>query len=262
MRPGAVCVGGCPLRRRQSLSLFARGPSDERERPRTGAAPARSGVGAQAPAGAPRPTQPRGGGRAGRGSRRCRAFGAAGARPPSGDDLRHGGGRAGGLRPSGSRQSASARCLAQSAAGALLARGAPPGGGGGGLAGRSTKHCTSCPATPGPRCPSVRRNSWRFARPRTSTPSTRRAVRRRARRRPRSRWWCSPSTARAWCCIARTCARRRARRPRGGGGKANRSPRSIASGRARRSTPSAWRRWPPSTRSRRSCAARRISSRA
>ena len=40
------------------------------------------------------------------------------------------------------------------------------------------------------------------------------------------------------------------------------SPRSTACGRARRSTPNAWRRWPPSTRSRRWCAARRISCRA
>ena len=47
--------------------------------------------------------------------------------------------------------------------------------------GRSTKRCSSCLAIAGPRCPSVRRNSWSLARLRTSTPSTRRAERRRAR---------------------------------------------------------------------------------
>ena len=35
--------------------------------------------------------------------------------------------------------------------------------------GRSTKRCSSCLAIAGPRCPSVRRNSWSLARPRTST---------------------------------------------------------------------------------------------
>ena len=101
-----------------------------------------------------------------------------------------------------------------------------------------------------------------LARRRISTTSTRRAARRRASRRRRGRWWCSRSTARAWCCIARTCARRRARRPRGAGGNGSRSPGSSASGRERRSTRSAWRRWPPSTRLRRSCGARRSSCRA
>ena len=73
-------------------------------------------------------------------------------------------------------------------------------------------HCRICPRVPGRRCRSVRRNSWRLARRRTSTRSTRRGVRRRASRRRRIRSWCSPSAARGWCCIAGTCARRRARR--------------------------------------------------
>ena len=42
----------------------------------------------------------------------------------------------------------------------------------------------------GRRCRIVRRNSWWFARLRTSTRSTRRAVRRRASRHPRGRWLC------------------------------------------------------------------------
>ena len=67
-------------------------------------------------------------GRPGRRGRRCRAPGAARARPAPGDDLRHGGCRADGLRARGSRESASAGCVPESAAGALLARGAPSGG--------------------------------------------------------------------------------------------------------------------------------------
>ena len=63
-----------------------------------------------------------------------------------------------------------------------------------------TKRCSSCLAVPGHRCPSVRRNSWWFGRLRTSTPSTRPAVRRMASRPPRGRLSRSPSTARAWCC--------------------------------------------------------------
>ena len=126
-RLGAVCGGGGGLLGGQSLPLFARGPADERKRPRTGAAPAWSGVDAQAPAGTPRPTQSGGGGRSSRGGRRCRAFGAARARTRHGDDLRHGGGRAAGLRASGSRESASARRRAQPAGGALLAGGAAGG---------------------------------------------------------------------------------------------------------------------------------------
>lgn len=62
--------------------------------------------------------------------------------------------------------------------------------------GRSTRRCSICPAVPVRRCRSVRRSSWRFGQPRTSTRSTRRGGRRRASRRRRSRWWCSPSTAR------------------------------------------------------------------
>ena len=83
---------------------------------------------------------------------------------------------------------ASARCRTQPAAGAVLARGAPPGGGRP-RRGPLTKHGSICLAVPGHRCPSVRRNSWWFARLRTSTPSTRHAVRRGASR-PRS---CIPS---------------------------------------------------------------------
>ncbi len=115
--------------------------------------------------------------------------------------------------------------------GAPLAEGAPrwrPRRGG-----RSMKRYLSSPAIPGRRCPSVRRSSPRFARQRTSTRSTRPAVRRRASRCPRSRWWCSPSTAREWCCIARICARRRARRPSAAGSKENSSPGSIASSRGK-----------------------------
>ena len=52
------------------------------------------------------------------------------------------------------------------------------------------------------------------------------------------------------------------REPSGVGGNGSRSPRSIASSPARRSTRSGWRRWPPSTRSRRSCGVRRSSCRA
>ena len=59
-----------------------------------------------------------------------------------------------------------------------------------------------------------------------------------------------------------TCARRRGRRPRGAGSTGSRSPGSTASSRGRRSTRSAWRRWPPSTRPRRSCGVRRTSWRA
>ena len=60
--------------------------------------------------------------------------------------------------------------------------------------------------------------------PRTSTPSTRRAVRRRASRPSRGRSSCSPSTARAWCCIATICVRRRGGRPRSVGSNGSRSP--------------------------------------
>ena len=108
-----------------------------------------------------------------------------------------------------------------------------------------TKRSSSCLAVPGHRYPSVRRNSWWFERLRTSTPSTRHAVRRLASRPPRGRLSCSPLTARAWCCIARICARRRARRPRSAGSTGSSSPGSSASSRERRGTRSAWRRWPP-----------------
>ena len=157
-------------------------------------------------------------GESGRGGRRCRAFGAAAARPAVGDDLWHGGGRAPGLRAS--RHDSCIRSLnlpAERYSHEVRRRVAEA------AASRSfAKRCSSCLAIAGPRCPSVRRNSWSLARLRTSTPSTRRAERRRASRSLTSRLWCSPSTARAWCCITRTCARRRARRPRGAGGNASR----------------------------------------
>ena len=83
--------------------------------------------------------------------------------------------RVGYARP-GEDSSPSARCVAQPAGGAVLAGGAPSGGGGGGVAVVPTKRCWICPAVLGRRCRSVRRNSWRLARRRTSTRSTRRGV--------------------------------------------------------------------------------------
>ena len=76
----------------QGLPLFGRSPADERERPRTRAAPAGSGVDAQAPARTPRSTPPGEGCRSGRGGRRYRALAAAPARTPPGDNRRHGAG--------------------------------------------------------------------------------------------------------------------------------------------------------------------------
>ena len=73
---------GLDFRGDQSLPVFARGPADERKRPRTRVAPAWPGVDTQAAAGPPGPTPSGGGGRSGRGGRRCRALTAAGARTP------------------------------------------------------------------------------------------------------------------------------------------------------------------------------------
>ena len=189
-RPGAVCGGRGGLRRGQSVPLFARSTADERERPRTGAAPAGPGVDAQAPARAPRSTQPGGGRGSGRGGRRCRALGAPRARTPPGDDLRHGAGRAG-WATRGLVTRVCIRSMPRSTCRGSVTRSRC----GGGWRrrpprGPSTKRCWICLAAPGRRCRSVRRNSWWFARLRTSTRSTRRAVRRRASRHPRGRWSC------------------------------------------------------------------------
>ena len=119
-------VGRCRLRGCQSLPLLQRSPTDERERTRTGTAPAGPGVGTQAPARTSRPTQPERGCRSGRGQQRCRVLGAARAREPRRNDRRHDAGCGSGLRPARSGRHASARCRAEPAAGALLGRDAPP----------------------------------------------------------------------------------------------------------------------------------------
>ena len=124
--PGPVCSGRCCLRGCQSLPLVQRSPADERERTRTGTAPAAPGFGTQAPARTSRPTQPERGCWSGRGHRRCRVLGAARARKPRRNDLRHDAGCGSGLRAARSRRLASARCRAEPAAGALLGRDAPP----------------------------------------------------------------------------------------------------------------------------------------
>ena len=121
VRSGRCCLRGC-----QSLPLVQRSPADERERTRTGTAPAGPGVGAQAPARTSRPTQPERGCWSGRGHQRCRVLGAARARKPRRNDLRHDAGCGSGLRAARSRRLASARCRAEPAAGALLGRDAPP----------------------------------------------------------------------------------------------------------------------------------------
>ena len=82
--------------------------------------------GTQAPARTSRPTQPERGCWSGRGHRRCRVLGAARARKPRRNDLRHDAGCGSGLRAARSRRLASARCRAEPAAGALLGRDAPP----------------------------------------------------------------------------------------------------------------------------------------
>ena len=87
-------------------------PADERERTRTGTAPAGPGVGTQAPARTSRPTQPERGCWSGRGHQRCRVLGAARARKPRRNDLRHDAGCGSGLRAARSRRLASARCRA------------------------------------------------------------------------------------------------------------------------------------------------------
>ena len=123
VRSGRCCLRGC-----QSLPLVQRSPADERERTRTGTAPAGPGVGAQAPARTSRPTQPERGCWSGRGQghQRCRVLGAARARKPRRNGLRHDAGCGSGLRAARSRRLASARCRAEPAAGALLGRDAPP----------------------------------------------------------------------------------------------------------------------------------------
>ena len=124
--PSPVRSGRCCLRGCQSLPLVQRSPADERERTRTGTAPAGPAVGAQAPARTSRPTQPERGCWSGRGHQRCRAFGAPRARKPRRNDLRHDAGCGFGLRAARSRRLASARCRAEPAAGALPGRDAPP----------------------------------------------------------------------------------------------------------------------------------------
>ena len=121
VRSGRCCLRGC-----QSLPLVQRSPADERERTRTGTAPAGPGVGAQAPARTSRPTQPERGCWSGRGHQRCRVLGAARARKPRRNGLRHDAGCGSGLRAARSRRLASARCRAEPAAGALPGRDAPP----------------------------------------------------------------------------------------------------------------------------------------
>ena len=123
VRSGRCCLRGC-----QSLPLVQRSPADERERTRTGTAPAGPGVGAQAPARTSRPTQPERGCWSGRGQghQRCRVLGAARARKPRRNGLRHDAGCGSRLRAARSRRLASARCRAEPAAGALPGRDAPP----------------------------------------------------------------------------------------------------------------------------------------
>ena len=124
--PNPVRSGRCRLRGCQSLPLVQRSPPDERQRTRTGTAPAGPGVGAQAPARTSRPTQPERGCWSGRGHQRCRVLGAARARKPRRNDLRHDAGCGPGLRAPRSRRLASARHRAEPAAGALPGRNAPP----------------------------------------------------------------------------------------------------------------------------------------
>ena len=76
--------------------------------------------------GTSRPTQPERGCWSGRGHQRCRVLGAARARKPRRNGLRHDAGCGSGLRAARSRRLASARCRAEPAAGALLGRDAPP----------------------------------------------------------------------------------------------------------------------------------------
>ena len=106
--PSPVRSGRCYLRGCQSLPLVQRSPADERERTRTGTAPAGSGFGTQAPARTSRPTQPERGCWSGRGHQRCRVLGAARARRPRRNDLRHDAGCGSGLRAARSRRLASA----------------------------------------------------------------------------------------------------------------------------------------------------------
>ena len=87
--PSPVRSGRCCLRGCQSPPLVQRSPADERERTRTGTAPAGPGFGTQAPARTSRPTQPERGCWSGRGHQRCRVLRAARARKPRRNDLRH-----------------------------------------------------------------------------------------------------------------------------------------------------------------------------
>ena len=121
VRSGRCCLCGC-----QSPPLVQRSPADERERTRTGTAPAGPGFGTQAPARTSRPTQPERGCWSCRGHQRCRVLGAARARKPRRNDLRDDAGCGSGLRAARSRRLALARCRAEPAAGALLGRDAPP----------------------------------------------------------------------------------------------------------------------------------------
>ena len=124
--PSPVRSGRCCLRGCQSPPLVQRSPADERERTRTGTAPAGPGFGTQAPARTSRPTQPERGCWSGRGHQRCRVLRAARARKPRRNGLRHDAGCGSGLRAARSRRLASARCRVEPAAGALLGRDAPP----------------------------------------------------------------------------------------------------------------------------------------
>ena len=124
--PSPVRSGRCCLRGCQSPPLVQRSPADERERTRTGTAPAGPGFGTQAPARTSRPTQPERGCWSGRGHQRCRVLRAARAREPRRNGLRHDAGCGSGLRAARSRRLASARCRVEPAAGALLGRDAPP----------------------------------------------------------------------------------------------------------------------------------------
>ncbi len=108
-----------------SLPLVQRSPADVRERTRTGAAPAGAGVGAQPPARTSRPTRPERGCWFGRGHQGCGVLGAARARKPRRNGLRHDAGCGFGLGAARSRRLASSRCGAEPATGALPGRDAP-----------------------------------------------------------------------------------------------------------------------------------------
>ena len=203
----------------KSLSVFARSPSDERERPRTGTGPAGAGrccascckgISTNAgrerrPVRSPAPTvsSARSVGRTNaawrRPSARCRSSAPA-------------------TRARGSRQSAPARRGAEPAAGALLARGAPPGGRRGRLAfvRRSAVRAVRQYRRPGTQASGGTVGGSRGCRLRRLLRGASGRAGPVASRGVGSS--CSPSTARVWCCIATTCARRRARPRRSAGG--------------------------------------------